>query len=257
MRLSNSLTSTLVVPTNKGLPRSRLVHRPGLLGKPLDEGEQNLRRARQLLSRWGVVTRACLQREAATLHWEALLPVLSALETRGEVRRGYFVEGLPGLQYALPDVVERLRAVNGEARAAGDGAAGVRATEYGTAGAAGTPVVLSAVDPAQLYGTDIFGGSLRFQRLPSTAVALVHGQPVAALEDGGTGAIADAGHPALVPALRALGRWWGARLRGTARLKVERWGDGPVLDGDGATWLEGAGFVRDGDAMLWIRDQRN
>ncbi len=245
-------------PVTGWIGRWSLVHRAGLLGKPLDESERALRQTRQLLSRWGVVTKACLEREAATLRWEALLPVLGALETRGEVRRGYFVEGLPGLQYALPDVVEGLREANAESvNTQGVNTHGVNTQDEDSSGETGTPVVLSAADPAQLYGTDIFGGSLRFQRLPSTAVALVHGQPVAALEDGGTGAIADAGHPALVPALRALGRWWGARLRGTARLKVERWGDGPVLDGDGATWLEGAGFVRDGDAMLWIRDQRN
>ncbi|MDQ3703276.1 MAG: hypothetical protein M3442_20510 [Chloroflexota bacterium] len=218
----------------------------------MDEGEQNLRQARQLLSRWGVVTKACLEREAATLHWEALLPVLSALETRGEVRRGYFVEGLPGLQYALPDVVERLRAVNGEVRTPEDHTTVDRPAGDRISGTAGAPVVLSAVDPAQLYGTDAWGGALRFQRVLSTAVALAHGEPVAALEDGGSGAVVDAAHSALVPALGALARWWAARLDGRARLKVERWQGQPVLDGNGAAVLEAAGFVRDPAAMLWV-----
>ena len=75
---------------------------------------------------------------------------------------------------------------------------------------------------------------------------------MAALEDGGSGAVVDAAHPALVPALRALARWWAARLDGRARLKVERWQGEPVLNGNGAAVLEAAGFVRDPTAMLWI-----
>ena len=60
------------------------------------------------------MTKAALEREPPAFRWEALSAALSHLELRGEVRRGYFVEGLPGVQFALPEVVERLRAVNGE-----------------------------------------------------------------------------------------------------------------------------------------------
>ena len=82
--------------------RWSLAHRVGLLGRPLSEDELVMRRARQLLARWGVVTRACLERESPLFDWQALSDLLSRLEMRGEVRRGYFVEGLPGLQFALP-----------------------------------------------------------------------------------------------------------------------------------------------------------
>jgi ATP-dependent Lhr-like helicase len=230
--------------------RWSIVHRPSLLGKPTDEGERSLRQARQLLARWGVVTKAALERESQALRWEALSPALAHLELRGEARRGYFVEGLPGLQYALPEVVERLRAVNGE-RAPADGEAG----QPGSSRTGGSrAVVLSGADPAQLFGTDAFGGPLRFQRVASTAVALVQGEPVAAFEDGGAAAVVDPRHPALVPALRALARWWAARRPGTERLKLERWAGEPVLAGPGGPFLEAAGFVRDAGAMLWIGD---
>ena len=56
---------------------------------------------------------------------------LSALETLGSARRGYFVEGLGGAQFALSAAVERLRTH----REAGSGG-----------------VVLAAQDPANLYG---------------------------------------------------------------------------------------------------------
>jgi ATP-dependent Lhr-like helicase len=43
--------------------------------------------------------------------WRAIYRELKRLEARGEVRRGYFVKGLGGAQFALPDAVEWLRAV--------------------------------------------------------------------------------------------------------------------------------------------------
>jgi len=110
--------------------------------------------------------------------------------------------------------------------------------------------VLSAVDPAQLFGTEEWGGPLRFARVASTAVAARAGEPVAAMEDAGANVLAAPDHPALVPALRALGRWWSTRADG--RLKVERWHGGPVLDSVGTPLLEAAGFVRDYGGMLWV-----
>jgi ATP-dependent Lhr-like helicase len=221
--------------------RWSLVHRQSVLGRPLPAGERALRQTRQLLQRWGVVTKACLEREVPIWQWEALYPVLSYLEMRGEVRRGYFVAGLPGVQFALPEVVDQLRAANGNRRSPGEGADV-------------PPVVLSAVDPAQLFGTDEVGGALRFARVPATAVALHQGDPVATMavmEDAGTSLFADLDHPALVPCLRALARWWQARQR--LRLKVERWQDEPVLpDSPVVDALEAAGFVREGGAMLWV-----
>ena len=57
---------------------------------------------------------------------------LAALETVGVARRGYFIEGLGGAQFALPGAVERLRAQRDDDTA--------------------PPVVLAATDPAQPYG---------------------------------------------------------------------------------------------------------
>ncbi|MEO6810851.1 MAG: DEAD/DEAH box helicase, partial [Isosphaeraceae bacterium] len=88
-----------------------------------------------LMDRYGV-----LSRETATLDpwsppWRDLVPVLGRAELRGEVRRGYFVEGLSGVQYALPDAVADL------ARLAGSPPS---KNEF---------VLLSSLDPANLYGT--------------------------------------------------------------------------------------------------------
>src|SRR5207237_7388854 len=61
-----------------------------------------------------------------------LYDALSQLETLGICRRGYFVEGLGGAQFALPGAVERLRSQR-------------QLDEV-------PPLVLAATDPAQPYG---------------------------------------------------------------------------------------------------------
>ena len=62
----------------------------------------------------------------------ALYDSLSQLETLGVCRRGYFIEGLGGAQFALPGAVERLRAQRDDDKE--------------------RPSVLAATDPAQPYG---------------------------------------------------------------------------------------------------------
>ena len=67
-------------------------------------------RAQQLLERYGVLTREAALGEGAEGGFAGVYPVLKALEDRGQVRRGYFVAGLGGAQFALPGAVDRLRA---------------------------------------------------------------------------------------------------------------------------------------------------
>ncbi|MFQ5824732.1 MAG: hypothetical protein ACE5JB_11795 [bacterium] len=41
--------------------------------------------------------------------WYQLFQILKRLEWQGEVRRGYFIEGHLGVQFALPEAVEWLK----------------------------------------------------------------------------------------------------------------------------------------------------
>ena len=66
--------------------------------------------ATTLLERYGVVTREVAAAEGITGGFSAVYPVLKAMEETGRVRRGYFIDGLGGAQFALPGAVERLRA---------------------------------------------------------------------------------------------------------------------------------------------------
>jgi ATP-dependent Lhr-like helicase len=91
--------------------RWSLVQRRGTLGPDLPEEEKAERIARQWLARYGIVSRDWWRRERPPVSWRSIYRELKRLEFRGEVRRGYFVRGLGGAQFALPDAVEWLRAV--------------------------------------------------------------------------------------------------------------------------------------------------
>ncbi len=60
-----------------------------------------------LLRRYGLVCREVAHSE--NLSWSSLYPIYDLLETAGKIIRGYFVQGLSGIQYALPEAVEMLR----------------------------------------------------------------------------------------------------------------------------------------------------
>ena len=72
--------------------------------------------ADQLLTRWGVLLRDLLAREAGAPAWRDLLPVLRRMEARGQIRGGRFVAGFTGEQFARPEALDLMRAV----RRAGD-----------------------------------------------------------------------------------------------------------------------------------------
>jgi ATP-dependent Lhr-like helicase len=88
-----------------------LLSSAGTLGQRPAEEEHAAQVARQWLARYGIVTRDWWRRERPPVGWRAIYRELKRMEYRGEVRRGYFVSGLGGAQFALPEAVERLRAV--------------------------------------------------------------------------------------------------------------------------------------------------
>jgi ATP-dependent Lhr-like helicase len=118
--------------------RWSLVHTPGTLGAAVDEQALAERIARQWLARYGIVSRDWWRRERPAVGWREIYHELKRLEYRGEVRRGYFVAGLAGAQFALPEAVELLRAAP-----AGEEA----------------PVVLAASDPSNPYTLPLAPGA--------------------------------------------------------------------------------------------------
>jgi ATP-dependent Lhr-like helicase len=127
---------------------------------PAGDREKNLIEpwVRQLLTRYGVVFRDLLAREAIDAPWRELVSVLRRLEARGELRGGRFVAAFSGEQFALPSAVEALRAVRRI-----DGSK--------------ERVTLSAADPLNLVGILTPGG--RAPALLGNAVTYVGGVPQA------------------------------------------------------------------------------
>ena len=81
---------------------------------PRDDVDPTLRAhalALSLLERHGVLTRGAVAAERIAGGFAAVYPVLRAMEEAGQARRGYFVEGLGGAQFALPGAVDRMRAL--------------------------------------------------------------------------------------------------------------------------------------------------
>jgi ATP-dependent Lhr-like helicase len=129
--------------------------------------------AELLLERYGVLTREQALAEGIAGGFSAVYGALCELETLGVCRRGYFVEGLGGAQFALPGAVERLRA-----RSDTDG----------------STVVLAAVDPAQPYGATLpwprrDGQARRPGRVAGAYVVFVDSTPTLYLERGGRGLV--------------------------------------------------------------------
>jgi ATP-dependent Lhr-like helicase len=65
--------------------------------------------ATQLVERHGVLTRDQIAREQVEGGFSAIYPVLKAMEEAGKVRRGYFVDGQGGAQFAASGADELLR----------------------------------------------------------------------------------------------------------------------------------------------------
>ncbi len=62
-----------------------------------------------VLNRYGIVSREIVQAEGAS--WGELYPSFVTLEHIGQVKRGYFIKGLSGIQYALPQALAELGTV--------------------------------------------------------------------------------------------------------------------------------------------------
>jgi ATP-dependent Lhr-like helicase len=174
--------------------------------------------------------------------WRVLYEVYSRLELTGELRRGYFVEGLSGAQFALPEAIPLLQDVQ-------------------LPSSATAPVVLlHSLDPANLYGAGapfdialLDGGTRPLVRRAGNWLTLRAGRPVLLVEAHGRKltALASASRDDIATAVSCLPQILEAgRARSTRhKLTVDEWNNQPVTASEGREFLERAGFVRDYQAM--------
>src|SRR5262249_41812529 len=124
-----------------------------------------------LLQRYGIAARELALLDSGMLPWRVLYEVLSRMELAGEVRRGYFVEGMSGAQFALPEAALRLQ-------------------ELALPSTATAPVVLlHSLDPANLYGSGapfdvslLDGGTRPLVRRAGNWLTVRAGRPVLLVE---------------------------------------------------------------------------
>ena len=130
-----------------------------------------------LFERYGVLTREVVALEPSCPSWAELVPLLSRAEWRGELRRGYFVEGLSGVQYASDEAAAEL------GRAAALGGLPARsqpgfepsglepAPPASNHGSAQSLTFVCAADPANIYGA---GAPLDIELLEGASPAAAH-----------------------------------------------------------------------------------
>jgi len=124
--------------------------------------------AELMLERYGIVTRETVLAEGVPGGFATLYSELGNLELLGSARRGYFVEGLGGAQFALAGAVERLRSLPEPD---------------------GSFQLLAATDPANPYGAALPWpkppSGRRPARAPGAHVLLRDGEPLLYVERGG------------------------------------------------------------------------
>ncbi|HET9960584.1 MAG TPA: DEAD/DEAH box helicase, partial [Polyangiaceae bacterium] len=150
-------------------PRARRPQLPGSEGRwslvrreeAGSVAEQRMARAAVLLDRYGIVSREIVNADGLG-SFADLYPVFKAMEDAGKLRRGYFIAGLGGAQFARPGADERLR----------------QKPEPGS-----RAVVLAATDPANPYGAALSWpeSEPRPVRTPGALVVLHEGRLLAYL----------------------------------------------------------------------------
>ncbi|MBT2519185.1 ATP-dependent helicase [Streptomyces sp. ISL-90] len=155
-----------------------------------------------LLERYGIVTRGSVMAEGVVGGFALAYRTLSGFEESGRVRRGYFIDGQGGAQFATGAAVDRLRSAP-----------------------RGAAIALAATDPANPFGAALDWPELaaeghRPARKAGAFVAMVDGEAAFYLERGGrTALVFSSDDEVLVAAASALAEAL-ARAR-VARLRVE------------------------------------
>jgi ATP-dependent helicase Lhr and Lhr-like helicase len=210
------------------------VHSPASRPAEVDPTRRLHAVAEQLLDRHGILTRGTVVAERIPGGFAGVYPVLKAMEDSGRCRRGYFVDGLGGAQFAVPGAVDRLRALTDPPSSP-------------------QTQVLAAADPANPYGAALAWpertapGSTgerpghRPGRKAGAVVILVDGELILYVERGGRTLLTFTDDPdRLARAADALAL--AVRDGALGRLAVEKADGGTVFDSPLARALTEAGF---------------
>ena len=208
------------------------------LGPELSESQLADKRAEVLLRRHGVVTRRAIEIDQLGWDWRPIYNTLNLMELRGAVRRGYFVNGLPGVQFAGVEFVETMR-------------------DVGRRDGGHNPSMVTATDPAYVFDRRLASVSdapesslLNFSRNSNTRIVFAAGVPVLVGYSNGarivTGdapnAVIEAGIKALVCEV--------TQTSTTRSVTISEWNGEPVTTSKAVEMLSRVGFRRDYPNMV-------
>ena len=215
------------------------------MGPALDEPGRAIGQARLLLRRYGILVKEWYRREQGLLPWHKIFQALKGLEWQGEIRRGYFVDGLSGVQFAMPAAVDLL--------------AKLHRADSATATAM---VILSTLDPALPFEAaawqlmDTRGKPLKMSRSASNYLIFEDGDPLLYCEN-------DFEHIVTLRKLSAAQYEKFAKLlhhllklpqplRSRNRLEISRLNNRPAAASPFAEQFIKNGFEKDGERLvLW------
>ncbi|MFQ5651585.1 MAG: DEAD/DEAH box helicase [bacterium] len=216
----------------------------GVLGNALTHKERAERQARLLLQRYGILVKEWYRREQGLLPWYELFQVLKRLEWQGEIRRGYFISGLSGVQFALPRAVELVESI-----------------QTGQQKTSTQPVLLCTLDPAlPLGGTiawdlhDMHGHRVNVTRAPANHFVFQQARPVFYSENYGARLwrLAKIPQETLDACVSLLKTWLRlpTELRPRKRLEIARINCQPAAECQLAEVFVRNGFEREGEKLL-------
>jgi ATP-dependent Lhr-like helicase len=179
-----------------------------------------------LLERHGILTREAARGESLPGGFAGIYPVLRTMEEAGRLRRGYFVTGMGGAQFALPGAVDRLRSLR-EGPGSGWPGAGSDLAVH----------VLAATDPANAYGLSLPWPIKGPSRTAGAYVILMAGTASLYLERGGRGLLALRDLDGTWETAAVAGLGWLLERGRVSKLALQRYPEGLVEA------LQAAGFV--------------
>ena len=209
------------------------------LGPELAAGQFAEKRAEQLLRRHGVVTKRSIELDNLGWEWRPIYAALQLMELRGSVRRGYFVVGLPGVQFANADFVDLMRSIGAHPDPE-------------------RPSVVTATDPVYVFDRKLASVALSpasnllvLTRNASTRVVFLGGRPImVSYSDGASietdSAPADEIELALYSLVKSI-----SEMSSTKRVLISRWNGETVVESGAAEMLANVGFRRDYPNMVF------
>lgn len=190
--------------------------------------EENLH---MLLNRYGLISREVILCEKADFTWNEAYEVLKQWEYTGRVNRGYFIKGISGIQFMLPEAAAALNVVDG------------------------CYYVLDACDPAQAYGRILHYAGDGWTCVSGNALVIKSGEPVIIVEGYGERFLPVShcredvigGMKVFAEAFSKCEIWPGRK-----RIKMKQWGEQNASKCEFSEELDILGFNKEmQDLVLW------